>query len=404
MKKVVPIVFSANAKYAPYVAVTINSIISNSSKDRFYKFFILQTELSSATILRLEDLKGENYSTKCINVAEYTNDSMYVSAYFSVEMYYRIMIPELFPEYDKVLYLDCDTVVVHDIAELYDENLGDCLIGAIRNLMHEKMRKYIEFSLKVDTDKYINSGVILFNCKKCREEKFTKKSFEMLEYRQEFRYPDQDLINVMCENRIKLLNPRWNFTWHYRHLAESKNTELHLSDIDMKLFYEYEEDPYIIHYTGEVKPWNNVNKYLSDYFWKYAMGTNFCNLFLNRLINDNAKVNRMYSSQYNEIKRDLVECRAIKAEIKKLKEEINFSASQSQPNVVYCQNEYLDKYNELLASKSYKLGRILTFPVRSVKGFVVSLFSVGLIETLRVCRKKMKLYKNIILHKKYEYA
>lgn len=398
-KGIIPIVFSANAKYAPYIAVTITSIIKNASRDRKYRFYVLYTELPATTILRLEDISGENYETKCINVQEFCKDGMYSSAYFSIEMYYRIMIPEIFKQYDKVLYLDCDIVVVHDIAELYDVNLGDNLIGAVRNLMHDKMKKYIIYSLGVDTEKYINSGVILFNCNQCRKEHYTDESFKLLAKRQDFRYPDQDLINMMSIGRIYYLDPRWNFTWHYRHLQESKNLELHLNEEDMKKFYEYEKNPYLIHYTGEVKPWNNVNKYLSDYFWKYAAESNFYNLFLNRLINVNKEStsNKKYDDAINVLNANLAKMQAqlnvAESNIKTLAEQYVNEISSVQNN----NEEYLVKYNKVIGSKSYKLGRAITFPIRKPADMVKSFKKNGFIATFKRVPSKLNLYKNIII-------
>ncbi|QFJ53760.1 glycosyltransferase family 8 protein [Pseudobutyrivibrio xylanivorans] len=398
---IIPIVFSANAKYAPYIAVTITSIMKNASKDREYRFYVLYTELPATTILRLEDICGENYKTECVNVQEFCKDGMYSSAYFSIEMYYRIMIPEIFKQYDKVLYLDCDIVAVHDVSELYDVDLGDNLIGAVRNLMHDKMKKYIILSLGLDTDKYINSGVILFNCDQCRKEHYTDESFKLLAKRQDFRYPDQDLINMMSVDRIYYLDPRWNFTWHYRHLQESKNLELHLNDEDMANFYEYEKNPYLIHYTGEVKPWSNVNKYLSDYFWKYAAESNFYNLFLNRLINVNkeSSSNKRYDDSINALNKCLVDAQARIDAMEKRINTLSANNTSFSNEIIenYEQDKYLCKYNDVIGSKSYKLGRMITFPIRKPVDFIVSVKRSGFGATIKRFPGKMNLYKNILL-------
>lgn len=297
----IPVAFAANEKYAPYISVTIESIIENSKSDVNYRFYVLYSNISDNMRLRLEDIKGKNYKTNCINVSKLCTSGMYESAYFSKEMYYRIMIPEIFQSYNKVIYLDCDIVVLGDLSELYTIDISNCLIAGVRNLMHDKMKSYIKFSLELDSDKYINSGVIIFNCDKCRRENFTSRSFEMLECRQDFRYPDQDLINMMAVNQIYYLDPRWNFTWHYRHLQESTNELLHLSEKDFEKFCQIEANPFLIHYTGEIKPWNNANKFLSDYFWKYAVNSNFFSLYIKRFIassqSDNVNIKKLKELQ-----------------------------------------------------------------------------------------------------------
>lgn len=403
MKDVIPIVFSANEKYAPYIAVTAASIIRNASKAYFYRFYVLHTELSENMQLRLQSIEGENYSLNCINVEEQCMEGMYSAAYFSTEMYFRILIPELFKEYQKILYLDCDIVVLGDISELFHNELDGNLLGGMRNLMHAKMKKYVELSLGLEPENYINSGVLLLNAEQCREEHFTDRSFALLKKRRDFIYPDQDLINIMCRDRIKYLDPRWNFTWHYRHLQLSRNTDLHLSEGDMELFYEYEKNPKLIHYTGEIKPWNNVNKYLSDIFWDYAKDSVFYNLFLTRLMRSQPDWGNKESGRQEEMYRQI---RTMQKQLAQLQQTMGMSAALKQENIAdepyQTEREpgvYLDKYNEVIGSASYRIGRLLTFPFRKVRDIGYSVKAVGIKETLKLFPGKMKLYKQIIMGK-----
>lgn len=391
---IMPIVFSANEKYAPYIAVTICSIIKNAVKSYFYQFYILHTELSENIRLRLEGLTGEYYGVKCVDVTEWCSDHMYTTAYFSKEMYFRLLIPELFTEYDKVLYLDCDTVVMGDISELYLNEFSGELLGGVRNLMHQKMRKYVKLSLELQEENYINSGVLLFNCEQCRNENYTEHAFQVLEKRRDFIYPDQDLINVTCKNRILYLDPKWNFTWHYRHLQLSSNADLHLTDSDMELFLSYEKNPKLIHYTGEIKPWDNASKYLSDIFWQYAKESLFLNLFIKRLVNgevikENVQLEKRIENLENMVR-----------QIEKKGEVGNASMEESIELPLEEPRDYLLKYNEVIGSFSYRLGRVMTFPFRKIRDTVLSIRSIGFARTLRLFPDKIRLYKNILIGRK----
>lgn len=93
----IPIVMAANSAYLPYAAVSI------CNAERF--------------------------------LASYINH-LYARAHFSKEMYFRWWIGELFPEYDKALYLDCDTVVCHDLTELYQEDIQDAAVARRRRFCH----------------------------------------------------------------------------------------------------------------------------------------------------------------------------------------------------------------------------------------------------------------------------
>ena len=275
-KPIIPIIFATNNGYAPYASVAINSLVANSSKEYFYDIHVFHTELNEKNIKLLESACGENYSVSCLCVERYIEREMkymYTNFHFSKEMFYRILIPSIFPEYDRAIYLDCDVVVLSDISEFYKIDLEGNIIGGVNDIMHGRSKNYVINELGMDPFRYINSGVLLIDCKAFRDNGIKEKCFEELAVRTSLRYPDQDIINLACAENIKFLERKWNYIWHY-HIVRDDPT-LNLPESEMAGYLEDAKDIRILHYTSGIKPWKNKNVSLSSHFWKYVKGCPF---------------------------------------------------------------------------------------------------------------------------------
>ena len=274
-KKVIPIIYALDEFYAPYAAASIASLVANSSRAYFYEIGVLHTDLSASTSQKLLSMSADNYRVSVYDVSRYIEKErglLYTNFHFSVEMFYRILIPDVFPQYKKVVYLDTDTVVLGDISKLYETDIDGFLLGGVVDLMHKRAREYVT-SLGIDPGRYINSGVLLINCEQFREQGIKAEFFAELSHRRSLRYPDQDIINLICRGRIKELDHRYNYTWHYSFLRD--NPELNLTGEDLALYRRTASDIAVLHYTGAIKPWNNRISPLADYFWHYLEGTPF---------------------------------------------------------------------------------------------------------------------------------
>ena len=189
---------------------------------------------------------------------------MYQQAYYSVEMYYRMLIAEVLPLFDRVVYLDCDIVVLDDVRKLYDisnfEN-NELIAAGLDMNIDEASEEYISSLGTKDPKKYINSGILVLNTKLIREEKTFGDINTFLNKHNKLLFPDQDAINVLCDGRIHIFDKYWNYQW-------------------AAIFGKYAPGisnlPYaVLHFTTGVKPWNNPNMPLSDKFWEYARNTPF---------------------------------------------------------------------------------------------------------------------------------
>ena len=177
MKKQIPIFFSTDDNYIPFLDVAISSLIANASKEYLYKIIVLHTGLREENIYRVMQNQTECVDIQFVDITkdiERISDRFKNVYHFSVAAYYRIFIATLFPQYDKVLYLDCDLVVLGDISKLYHTEIGNCILGAAQEQfvqVTKEFKLYTENAVGVNPDGYVNSGVLLMNLKAFRENK-----------------------------------------------------------------------------------------------------------------------------------------------------------------------------------------------------------------------------------------
>ena len=264
-KEVIPIFYAIDDGYAKFVSVSIKSLIDNASKDYSYDINVIYENLSKENASRLKSLETDD--VKIILTQMNQNLSMITDKLgnrlreytFTLTIFFRIFIPCMFPKYDRCIYIDADTVISGDISKLYNENIGENYLGCIidkSTIDNETLATYFEEVVGIPRDKYINSGVLLMNCKKLRERKIDEKFLRLYtKYGFDVIAPDQDYINAMCYGNIKYLSDI------YDAMPNTNNKEV--------------ENPVIIHYNLFLKPWQYMNVQYKDYFWKYARLTPF---------------------------------------------------------------------------------------------------------------------------------
>lgn len=263
----VHVVFACNNVYAPYLNVALISLIEKCNENRKYVIKILHTSLSEENQRRLVALSKVNVSIECINTSKFLPQiNLYKKHHFSEEMYFRILIPSIFSNQEKILYLDCDIVVNKDVALLFDTNMGNYPIAAVKNFCNFFMADYISNKIKLNPQQYFNSGVLLINLKEYRKLNLENLCFSLLSANQQFEYPDQDILNIACVGKVLWLKDNWNMVWQY-----SQNYETRLYNDENKYrYHNAAKEPYIIHFASGDKPWYLPERNWAFYFWEYA--------------------------------------------------------------------------------------------------------------------------------------
>jgi lipopolysaccharide biosynthesis glycosyltransferase len=283
----IPIVFSADNYYILYTAVAIQSVMEHANKEDDYRFYVLHKDISDEFVHRLHEQisRFPNCQIYFIDVSSYISGyTFFVSRHISVEAYFRLLIPYILTDYNKAIYLDGDILCFADISELYSLQLNDNLLVAVRDVGvswyyapdHSKYASEIYqvlLNLKKPED-YFNSGMVVLNIDLFRKI-FTLKYLFEFAASNEFQVHDQDVLNILCEGKVRLLP----FAWNLMKTSDS----VYLPEYLKKQYTEAENCPKILHF----KPWTygNYSPYLpfSEHFWKYAAQTPFYDLIISRM-------------------------------------------------------------------------------------------------------------------------
>lgn len=265
MNREIPIFFTIDDSYAPFLAVALNSAIKNSDPQRNYKAIVLYQDLGADNISRLQSLQTENFKIELMPIRanmEALDDRMSNRLrcdYFTLTIYFRLFIPSMFPQYDKGIYIDSDVVLTDDIAKLFDIDIGENYIGACNDLSIADIPPlvaYTEKAVGVNAKEYINSGVLLMNLKKMRDDDLEGRFLALLnKYHFDSIAPDQDYLNAMCNGKIYYLEEKWDTMPND---AKPMLTETSL-----------------IHYNLFSKPWCYDGIQYEEQFWNYAQDCGF---------------------------------------------------------------------------------------------------------------------------------
>lgn len=285
------ICLATDNNYVQLASVAIESILENNEFVDNIEFFILDSGINknNKDIIR-NQIKNKNRKVYFYNVLEELNKIKAYGAnsqgrFNSYACYARFFVIEKLPLYvDKLLYLDCDTCICDNLEELFETNLNNYLLGGVLDILPDFHKRYINFN---STDYYFNSGVLLFNCDIWRQEGTLEKIKEiLLKENNTYSFHDQDIINIVCKNRIKILHPRYmvflpEYSWGKKNLIKLTNlsTDTYYTEQDIE---EAVKKPCIIHYVNSLfgRPWftNNNGKY--DFIWKkYLKNSPFNNNF-----------------------------------------------------------------------------------------------------------------------------
>lgn len=287
--KNIPIFFSTDNNYAPYLGVAIKSIMSNISKSYYCKIHVLTTDLSSKNKSILKKCVGRHGDISFVNVSQQLDkieDKLYLRDYYTKATYYRFFIADIFPQYDKAIYLDCDVIVNGDIAELYNIELGDSLLAAVPEEVMQEISvfgDYVENVLKIPRTQYFNAGVLVINLKEFRRREIMNEFVALLQKRRFDVTQDQDYLNVIAYKNTVLLGLDWN------------KTPMPSTSFGNRV-------PKLVHYKINWKPWHYEGIMYGNLFWQYAIHTTYYKQLLKVLIKytdaDKERDNYSYKELY----------------------------------------------------------------------------------------------------------
>ncbi len=259
-----------NIAYAPddnYLNQTIVSMVSavENNKEHEIEFIIIYSKLSENSISKLRTVK--NCTLRLLQIDEKLFDSLPLSHWVTVQAWFRIKLPDMCPDLDKILYLDCDTLVLGDLSDLFNTDINNKYYAGVKDVWN--VEKHCK-RLGITSGVYVNSGMLLLNAEYCRQEKFFDKIVDFANNNTKIiQYCDQDSINKIADKKSIVLNPKFNFmdTWWRGGYYEFWGDE----ELE---YIEARKEPIIVHLTGLKPAFKGCGNRFKDKWWEYAKMTN----------------------------------------------------------------------------------------------------------------------------------
>ncbi len=215
--------------------------------------------------------------------------------YISNATYLRFLIPDILLDINKIIYLDVDTIVNHDLAELFDVDLEGCPVAAMPDywllvgslywpdyrIPYEgslyRFNDYIRIVLNIciyKNDEYFNCGVLLIDLAYWRRHDVAKTTLAYLSTHPNLYFMDQDALCHCIAGSFVRLDQRWN-AFADASFPDARSLFAKLRGV-MRPWHAiravWRKDPWIVHYAGANKPWDPMKESTAHdgIWWRYA--------------------------------------------------------------------------------------------------------------------------------------
>ncbi|WP_212592451.1 glycosyltransferase family 8 protein [Sphingobacterium humi] len=282
---IIPIVFSFDDNLVMQAGVCISSLLFHAKASTYYSIFILHDDQAKFPKLgELEKLHEfySNFEISYVNVGETFKDAFQIRG-ITQATYYRLLIPDVIPQYDTIMYHDVDIIFRSDLADIFlNTAMEDYYVAGVSTPFSDT-EEYLQKVIGMTSKEYIAAGNIILNSKKLREDGLVQKFKDLA--KENWKYQDMDVLNIACKGRVKYLPPSF---------CVVGTTSKILQD-PKQTYYSKEETAYalkygIIHYNGP-KPWNSwcLN---FDIWWEYYRKSPYFNA---------QYYYQFYASKFNEL-------------------------------------------------------------------------------------------------------
>lgn len=266
---VIAIACITDGDYLRHTAAMLHSVLAHSAPARVHAHVLHEAAIAPAEQRKLEQmLQAAGGTVSWLPIGE-AGARPFPGGHFPRSVWFRVLLPELLPALDRVLYLDSDLIATGSLLPLWQTALGGQLLGAVTNPLYPFMPPYPAQQLGIArAADYFNSGVLLLDLAQMRREDTAQKLIECARQRPGLWYPDQDALNLVCRDRWLALHPRWNAQSTYFELDE------HELPVPAAQVREARTQPAIVHFIGALKPWTYLCRHpLRHLYLEHARAT-----------------------------------------------------------------------------------------------------------------------------------
>ena len=319
----VHIATAINKGYLPYFAVMVQSIKNSRNVSREYCIHILSSDITHDDLVQMPYLGDDCFTVDLIDVNWFKDKvaEFEFGEFFTVECLYRLALLELLPDIDKILYLDSDLIVLSDVSQLFDVDLAQNYVAAVKDIGIAGMAggyapNEADRLLKLgidDFNSYFSSGVMVWDLKKTRSN-FSLNQFVTWISENKPRYSDQDCLNYFFKHSVLFLDMKWNTLFDSEGVRVSDIASFAPAEMK-KEYLRARKNPAIFHYAGPVKPWaEDVDG--SVLFWKAARESCLYEPVLRRYVNsENKRLFDLVWKTFDDVYFQLSEAERIRADL-----------------------------------------------------------------------------------------
>lgn len=294
--KNIPITIASSDEYSPFLGVLIQSIIDNSSKEWNYDIVVLSKSIREFNrVLLNREIEGHhNFSIRYFDITDYLSKYKFHTDYhITIMTYSRLAMIDIFKNYDKVIYLDCDVIINDDIAKLFNIDLGGNFVAAARDTviagivnLDKKAEDLIEDKIRLEQlsyntntlgvknpTQYFNAGIIVVNLQEIKKV-YQGEDLLKIAASRDWKWFDQDVLNKICYSKTVILPQAWNVMSHDWN-REGIATEKLAPDDILEEYNIARKQPKAIHYCGHCIPCFSPCVDNAEKFWAYAKKTEF---------------------------------------------------------------------------------------------------------------------------------
>ena len=271
-KERLEVVYASNDGYARHLAASMCSLFDRNRDFPEIRVFVLSMGLSEAGrngLKEIADRYGRILELVDMDDLESRFSHPVDLGGYDVSIMLRLFMGEMLPaSVERVLYLDCDTIVLQSLKGLWSRELGDCILGAVMEpTIYPAVRRSIDLGPE---DAYYNSGVLLVNLARWRAEGVQETLLDFWKSKGGKLFAsDQDVLNGGLKGRVCSLPPKYNFFTNCRYFSYRALTKYGPAyrAVTAEEFARAKRHPVIVHYMGDERPWiaGNLNHYRRAY-------------------------------------------------------------------------------------------------------------------------------------------
>lgn len=273
------ICFACSNYYVPYLLVALTSMKQHFSQESQYDIIIFERDISLCNKRIITNvMKAENTSVRFCNPMKFFEGlNIFTYEHIPLETYFKITMPNILKSFKRVLFLDSDILILHDVNELLDMDLHGKTIGAHYCTLWAGIAGYWTHVYEYTKTKlglnnvndYFQGGVLLFNVAQYIDKGYMQRLIDASAC-EKFICVDQCALNLICKDDVFYFDGRWNYETLQRGYYDTVNRMPHYFKLDRAAA---KSSPYIIHYSGPAKPWKFLDEEFAAIWWRYARQT-----------------------------------------------------------------------------------------------------------------------------------